>query len=86
MKRLASVIFTLLVLLSLLGCNHNSENIEDPANFYFGGSVTTDKFKKIDLMGDEVVTTLKSNGLPVIFEEKKSKSSGMKYHDMVIKA
>ena len=37
-------------------------------------------------MGDEVVTTLKSNGLPVIFEEKKSKSSGMKYHDMVIKA
>ena len=59
---------------------------EDNNNFYFGGSVTTDKFKKIDLMGEEVVTTLKSNGLPVVFEEKKSKSSGMKYHDMVIKA
>ena len=59
---------------------------EDNNNFYFGGSVTTDKFKKIDLMGEEVVTTLKSNGLPVTFEEKKSKSSGMKYHDMVIKA
>ena len=59
---------------------------EDPANFYFGGSVTTDKFKKIDLMGDETVGVLKANGIPVIFEEKKSKNSGMKYHDMIIKA
>ena len=42
--------------------------------------------ESIYLMGEEVVTTLKSNGLPVVFEEKKSKSSGMKYHDMVIKA
>ena len=59
---------------------------EDGANFYFGGSVTTDKFKKIDSMGEETVNILKSNGIPVIFEEKKSKSSGMKYHDMIIRA
>ena len=59
---------------------------EDPANFYFGGSVITDKFKKIDLMGEERVAALKQNGIPVGFEEKKSKSSGMKYQDMIIKA
>ena len=59
---------------------------EDPANFYFGGSVTTDKFKKIDAMGEETVAALKQNGIPVVFEEKKSKSSGMKYNDMIIKA
>ena len=59
---------------------------EDNVNFYFGGSVTTDKFKKIDLMGEETVELLKTNGIPVIFEEKKSKSSGMKYNDMIIRA
>lgn len=59
---------------------------EDPANFYFGGSVTTDKFKKIDDMGEEIVAALKSNGVPVMFESKKSKASGMTYHGMIIKA
>ena len=59
---------------------------EDPANFYFGGSVTTDKFKKIDSMGEEIVGALKANGMPVVFEEKKSKSTGRRYHDMIIKA
>lgn len=59
---------------------------EDPSNFYFGGSVTTDKFKKIDAMGEEIVAALKANGMPVVFEEKKSKSTGMRYHDMIIKA
>ena len=59
---------------------------EDSHNFYFGGSIITDKFKKIDLMGEETVGVLKANGIPVIFEEKKSKNSGMKYHDMIIKA
>ena len=59
---------------------------EDVNNFYFGGSVTTDKFKKIDAMGDEIVAALKANGMPVVFEEKKSKSTGMRYHDMIIKA
>ena len=59
---------------------------EDNKNFYFGGSVSTDKFKKIDAMGEDIVAALKANGMPVVFEEKKSKSTGMRYHDMIIKA
>ena len=59
---------------------------EDANNFYFGGSVITDKFKKIDAMGEEVVNTIKEHGMPVVFEAKKSKASNMTYHDMIIKA
>ena len=59
---------------------------EDENNFYFGGSVTTDKFKKIDAMGEEVVSMLKEHGMPVIFEAKKSKATNMTYHDMIISA
>ena len=59
---------------------------EDTNNFYFGGSVTTDKFKKIDAMGEEVVNAIKEHGMPVVFEAKKSKATNMTYHDMIIKA
>ena len=59
---------------------------EDANNFYFGGSVTTDKFKKIDAMGEEVVNTIKNAGMPVRFEAKKSKATNMTYHDMIIRA
>ena len=58
---------------------------EDNENFYFGGGVATDKFKKIDAMGEKVVASLKTIGIPVIFEEKTSKANNQKYNDMIIK-
>jgi hypothetical protein len=44
---------------------------EDPQNFYFGGQVLTDNLRQLEEEGyhEEIV----ANGLPVLFEKKKSK-------------
>lgn len=57
---------------------------EDEKNFYFLNSVPTDKLKKIDALYDEkTIELIKLNGIPVVFEEKKSKDK-RKYQDMRI--
>ena len=43
--------------------------------FFFGGSVVTDKLKRIcDMLTDEELAELKKEGLPVMFVGKKSKN------------
>ena len=57
---------------------------EDDKNFYFLNSVPTDKLKKIDSLYDEkTLALIKDNGIPVVFEIKKSKDK-FKYQDMRI--
>ena len=42
--------------------------------FFFGGSVVTDKLKRIcDMLTDEELAELKKEGIPVMFVGKKSK-------------
>ena len=53
-----------------------------PNNFYFGGTVVTDKFKRIiELVTDEELDELKKEGIPVMFTMKKSKNK-RNYMDM----
>ena len=53
-----------------------------PNNFYFGGTVVTDKFKRIiELVTDEELDELKKEGIPVMFIMKKSKNK-RNYMDM----
>ena len=47
--------------------------------FFFGGSVVTDKLKRIcDMLTDEELAELKKEGLPVMFVGKKSKNKNSK--------
>jgi hypothetical protein len=54
---------------------------EDTENFYFGGSVITDKLKGLKAeMTEEDWEEMNNNGIPVIFEKKASKQNkGQKY-------
>lgn len=56
---------------------------EDNEHFFFGGGVVTEKLKRIkELLNDEELQELKSEGLKVRFVKKKSKDKNREYMDL----
>lgn len=56
---------------------------EDEEHFFFGGSVVTEKLRRIkELLTEEELNDLKSTGLKVNFIQKKSKDKNREYMDL----
>lgn len=56
---------------------------EDDTKFYFGGSVVTDIFKKIEtILSEEELKSLLNDGLHVMFHEQRSKDNMRTYMTM----